>query len=256
MRNNSTWVPSALSPIAWPTDAWNLPLTLIAVVGAVALNIVPAIAYVIVAVGLGAMDPKHPTASLTQLLLAQSVTYVPLLVYFAFVLPKLAKMPLRGLGFALPTSRDVGVALVGVIVMWLAVSGIGGIIEALTHHHETEAAVSLLERTKDPSQKALFLAIACVFAPLVEELEFRVFVLNALTRYVSIPISIVASGLVFGLVHSQSLPQLLSVGVPLAIGGMVLAGVYLTTRNYWSSFITHGLFNAITTIAVLFFHVK
>jgi len=113
-----------------------------------------------------------------------------------------------------------------------------------------------LRQMKTPLQQTLFFATACVLAPMIEELTFRVFLFNALTRYVSLPAAIVVSGVIFGIVHSASLSQLLTVSVPLAIGGMVLAYVYARTRSYWASVTTHALFNSISVVAIFVFHVK
>ncbi len=91
---------------------------------------------------------------------------------------------------------------------------------------------------------------------MIEELTFRVFIYNALTRYISVPAAIVVSGVLFGMVHAGSPAQLLTVAIPLAIGGMVLAYVYARTRSYWASVTTHALFNSISVVAIFVFHAK
>jgi membrane protease YdiL (CAAX protease family) len=49
---------------------------------------------------------------------------------------------------------------------------------------------------------------------------------------------------------------LITVAIPLMLGGVVLAAVYRYSRCYWSNVITHGLFNSISLVAVFGFHVK
>jgi membrane protease YdiL (CAAX protease family) len=138
--------------------------------------------------------------------------------------------------------------------MWLIVDSCGALIATLTHLHDTEAAVALLQHMTTPLQKLLFAAIAVVLAPMVEELGFRVFLFNAFTRYVDVWPAAVLSGLLFGLVHALgSASQILTVGIPLALGGVVLAYVYASNRCYWSNVITHATFNAISVVAVFFF---
>jgi membrane protease YdiL (CAAX protease family) len=258
VRNNSTWPPSALSPIPWPAKAWSVPLSVLGGVGAVFFAIVPGVAYVLVAASLGAIDPRRPGDSAQQVLIAQIVTYGPLGVYLALVLPRIARVSLHDLGLRRPTLGELGTGLVGTVAMWVVVSGAGSAIEALTHHHDTETAVALMQHLRTPLDKLLFFAVACVLAPMIEELTFRVYLYNALTRYLRVPLAIVISGFVFGGVHAlgAAASQLLTVGIPLGFGGMVLAYVYARTRCYWANVTTHACFNAISVIAVFFFHAK
>ncbi len=257
MRNNSTWALSALSPTPWPPEAFRVPLTLLTAFGAIFFAIVPALAYVVVGALLGVIDPRHPKdIAANQLLLAQLVTYAPLGIFLVFALPRVAHVSLPALGLRKPTARELAIGAAGTVVMWLLVSVVGGTIAALSHRHDTETAVALLQQMKSPAERLLFFAIACILAPMIEELAFRVFLYNALTRYVSVPAAIVVSGFIFGVVHSASLTQLLTVSLPLAVGGMVLAYVYARTRSYWASVTTHALFNSISVVAIFVFHAK
>jgi len=256
VRNNSTWAPSALSPTTWPREAWRVPLTVLAAVGVVVFYVVPPIAYLIVATLLHLIDPRHPFRSPDQLLIAQLVSYVPIALYLGIVLPRLSHVSLRDLGFRTPVARELRVGALGTLAMWLLVSVVGATIAALTHRHDTENAIALMRQMKTPAEQTAFFLLACVLAPMIEELIFRVFLYNAMTRYFSVPTAILASGVVFGVVHSGSLMQLLTVSVPLSVGGFVLAYVYAATRNYWASVTTHGLFNAISVLAIFVFHAK
>jgi membrane protease YdiL (CAAX protease family) len=40
--------------------------------------------------------------------------------------------------------------------------------------------------------------------------------------------------------------------VPLALGGIILCFVYYRTRNAWASVVTHGTFNSLSVLAILF----
>lgn len=219
--------------------------------------IVPAVLYVVVAYSLGYFNASK---SNDQLLIAQAVTYLPWGLFLIAVLPRLSRTSLYELGFRKPTLRDIGIALLGAVAMWFAVSLVGGAIVALTHRHTTEAAVALLQQLRTPGEKVLYVTIAVALAPMLEELTFRVFIFNALTRYMRVPFAALGSAIVFGLVHAQAktneelIGQLLTVSVPLVLGGIVLAYVYATTRCYWANVITHGTFNAVTIVAVMFLH--
>ncbi|GAC1299610.1 MAG: hypothetical protein NVSMB19_04240 [Vulcanimicrobiaceae bacterium] len=257
MRNNSTWALSALSPMPWPREAFRIPLTLLTAFGAIFFSVVPSIVYLIAGAFLGFVDPRHPkNIAPDQLLLAQIVTYAPLGMFLVFSVPRVAHVSLRELGLRMPTARELGIGLAGTVAMWLLVSLTGAIVAAVSHRHDTETAVALLQQMKTPAEQVLFFAIACMLAPMIEELTFRVFLYNALTRYVSMPVAIVASGLIFGVVHSASLPQLLTVSLPLTVGGIVLAYVYARTRSYWACVTTHALFNSVSVVAIFVFHAK
>ncbi len=258
MRNNSTWAPSALSPILWPKAAWNPWLVLATVLAVVILNIVPAFVYVLIynIVRDGSQSNVHTVVMPPpfQLLLAQIVTYVPVVAFLAFVLPRIAHVSLASLGVRMPTSRDVVIGLVGTVAMWLTVVVASAIATSVTHRHDTESAVAILKGLKTPLSIGTFFLLACVFAPIVEELTFRVFIFGALTRYLPISVSAAISGLLFGAAHISGTGQILTVGVPLALGGVVLAYVYATSRCYWSNVITHAAFNTINVVALVFFH--
>jgi membrane protease YdiL (CAAX protease family) len=230
---------------------------LLVAVGTAACMILPALLYVVIAYSLGYFNVDKPT---DQLLVAQAITYVPWAIFLVSVLPRVSHSSLYELGFRRLTLRDLAVALLGAVAMWLVVTLVGGAIVTLTHRHSTEAAVALLQQLRTPGEKVLYATIAVALAPMLEELTFRVFLFNALTRYMRVPAAAVLSGIVFGLVHAQAktnqefIGQLLTVSVPLTLGGIVLAYVYRTTRCYWANVITHGTFNAVTIVAVMYLH--
>jgi membrane protease YdiL (CAAX protease family) len=257
VRNNSTWAPSALSPILWPKAAWNPWLVLATVAGVLFFMFVPALIYVIVydLVRNGAQAHAHVEMPPPfQLLLAQIATYVPLVAFLAFVLPMISRVSLSELGIRPPTTRDVVIGLVGSVAMWLAVVIASAIATSVTHRHDTEQAVAMLKGLKTPLSIATFFLVASVLAPIVEELTFRVFVFGALTRYFPIWLSASLSGLLFGAAHYGGPGQFVTVSLPLAFGGVVLAYVYATSRCYWSNVITHATFNTINVVALVFFH--
>ncbi len=257
MRNNSTWAPSALSPILWPKAAWNPWLVLATVLGVLFFMFVPAIVYVVIYDVIRDGARAHPHVVMPppfQLLLAQIVTYVPLVAFLAIVLPMISHVSLAQLGIRPPTTRDVTIGLLGTVAMWLTVVIAGAVATSVTHRHDTEQAVAMLKGLKTPLSIATFFVVASVLAPIVEELTFRVFVFGALTRYFPIWLSALLSGLLFGAAHYGGPGQFVTVSLPLALGGVVLAYVYATSRCYWSNVITHAAFNTINVVALVFFH--
>ena len=264
MRNNSTWARSALSPTPWPPDAWRPARTILVGIGAVIFYVVPPLAYLVIAASSRHVDIRQLIRNPDQLLIAQVVGYIPIAIYLGFVLPRVARISLRDLGFRRPSAAQMGTALLGTITMWLAVTLVGAAIVGVTHRHDTENAIALLQAMKTPAQELAFFLLACVLAPMIEELIFRVFIFNALSKYFAaigrgvapLVVAIVVSGAIFGTVHAGSVAQLLTVSIPLTIGGIVLAYVYARTHNYWASVTTHALFNSISVLAIFVFHQK
>ncbi len=256
MRSNSTWPLSALSPIVWASSAWRIPYVLLTVAGVVVSVLVSGTAYAIVVASVtGKFDPASPI----NLLPLQLAVYVPWALLLLWALPRLAHASYAELGFRKPTAGELLLALGGAVVMWIVVSGVGSLIVALSHRPANEAAITLLRDLRTPAQKWLFAAIGIAIGPLVEELTFRVFLFNAFTRYTTTAGAALGSGALFGLAHVQGndvASQLLTISIPLALGGMVLAYVYARTRCFWANVTTHALFNAVSIVAVLVFHAK
>jgi len=258
VRNNSTSSRSALSPTSWPPKAWPVGGILLVALGVLVLYVIAPFIYLSIAARLHVVDLRHPLANAQQLVIAQLFGYAPVALFLGLVLPRLARVTRAELGIRKPALRDLQTGVLGTIVMWLVVTFASAIIFSITKRHDTENAIALLQQMKTPLDKIGFFILACILAPMIEELIFRVFLFNALTRYASIAVAIVVSGLVFGIVHAlgAASAQLVTVSIPLALGGMVLAFVYARTRNYWANVTTHGLFNSISVIAIFVFHAK
>jgi hypothetical protein len=257
VENNSTWTPSPPSPTNWAPDAFPAGRSLLFAIGAVFFSLAPGVAYAVFGVLAGRINPHNPAAIAgIDLIYAQLFTYAVLLPYLLYFLPRVAQRSLGELGVRAPGAREVGIGLIGVVAMFVAVNGMSAGISALTHIHDTEAAVALLAQMKTPFEKLLFVAVAAILAPIIEELAFRAFLFNAFSRYMSISAAALSSAILFGLVHASSAQQLLTVSVPLCFGGLVLAAVYRISRCYWSNVISHAIFNSISLVAVFVFHVK
>jgi membrane protease YdiL (CAAX protease family) len=260
VQNNSTWTALQRSPIDWPRDSFRVVVAVLAAVGAVAIVFVGTTVALALAMALGELtvaDLQHrpPRLPTDFQLWSQYALYVPLVVYLALVILPVSRLSWHSLGFRPLRAADVWVALGGTFLMWVAVAVTGTAIETLTHRHDTEAAIALLKTIHSPTQEFAFILMAVVVAPLVEEFAFRVFLFNAFLRWTPFWVAAGASGLLFGFAHAQTPSQLLTVGIPLAAGGVVLAAVYDRTRCYWANVLTHALFNSVSVIAFFVFHV-
>lgn len=256
MENNSTSPLLRRSPAPLAPRGFELWWSLLFAFGAAAVIVVVLIAFALVAASAGLIDVRARHIAPMALMLGNVAIFVAIGVYTLAFLPLLARRPLRELGIRTFGWREIGIGALGAIAMTFVVAALAGLMEALTHHHDTEGAIALLKELHTPAEAAVFIGMAAVLAPLVEELAFRVFLFNAFRRYTSVPVAAVLSGILFGLAHGQSLSQLLTVSVPLAGGGIVLALVYAWSRCYWSNVITHALFNAFPLVLFFVFHAK
>ncbi|MGC2129912.1 MAG: type II CAAX endopeptidase family protein [Candidatus Aquilonibacter sp.] len=162
-------------------------------------------------------------------------------------LPWASRLSLRALGYRPPSARDLLVAFLGSLVMALVANGGASLIQSLLHTTQDQQAVEMLRQLHDPRLLIAFAVFACVLAPLMEETIFRVFLFNAVRRYLGFWPGALVSGLCFGIAHGDPMAAL-----PLALGGMVLAFVYYRTNNAFASMVTHGLFNSYTILALIF----
>ena len=100
-------------------------------------------------------------------------------------------------------------------------------------------------QAQDKLALAIFFFTASIAAPLFEELMFRGFLLPSLTRYFSVTVSIVISGLLFAVAH-LSLAEVL----PLATLGIILGFVYTRSRNILAPMLLHSLWNSGTLLSL------
>ncbi len=166
-------------------------------------------------------------------------------LYLFSVLPGLERTSLQRLGFTAPTLPQVAVAIIGAVAMVAVVNGLGSAINSVLHSSHEQQAVKLLLSAHGRGLRAAVAALAIVVAPVAEELTFRVFIFNAVSRYGGFWIGALVSGILFAAAHGDKYAF-----VPLVFGGMILCGVYARSRNAFASMITHGLFNTVSVIAL------
>ncbi|WP_438482675.1 lysostaphin resistance A-like protein [Oleiharenicola lentus] len=90
------------------------------------------------------------------------------------------------------------------------------------------------------------LTVACVLAPVSEELMFRGGVFRFLRQRTGRTVALVVSGLLFGAMH-----QNWAGFIPLAVFGAILAVAYETTGDIRVPIVAHALFNLNTVMVVL-----
>lgn len=243
------------SPTNWARNSFAPIPTVLFAVGVAVFYLVPQIVYLIAVARGPIMAGRVDAIPVMVQIVAGLIGYAFVLPFIVPLLPLVAGRSWRELGVRELGPRDVAIALAGTIAMLLAVDLVSAVMTQLTHRHDTEAAIALLKQIKTAPEKWLFISTAVVFAPVVEELIFRAFLFNAFARYLPIWVAAAASGVVFGLPHMNSGAQFLTIALPLACGGIILAAVYSVTRCFWSNVLTHATFNAIPMILYFVFHV-
>ena len=99
----------------------------------------------------------------------------------------------------------------------------------------------------DLMETILLIISAGVVAPVIEETLFRGFLFGSLRKTVSTPCAIVLSGLIFGLVHMNSVATILLT----AAAGMIFAYVYSLTGNLLHPILIHAAFNLAMILKLL-----
>jgi len=135
------------------------------------------------------------------------------------------------------------VILILAIVVSLNLAGYDQWMAGLQNVEEVEDlqqdVVKMIKENKDPLTFALLALVACVGAPLSEEVVFRGYLYPVVKRFSNIPVAIIFTGLLFGAVHGN-----LAALLPLCILGMLLAAVYEWTGSLWAPIAVHALFNS------------
>lgn len=128
----------------------------------------------------------------------------------------------------------------------LASFGWTKVIEVLGLPAQPQDVVAIFVNTRSPLVVAGMLLVACVLAPLYEELLFRAGIYRFCRQRLGRTTGLLISGVCFGALHGNWLGFL-----PLALLGMGLAIAYEATGSIRVPIIAHGLFNLNTVIVLL-----
>ena len=249
MVKRSTSQPSPLSPTLWPSEAftWKRSLAFFGLL--VAAFMLGQLLDAVLAKGfLGTTNQDLLSGRLTWgIAIGQYVSYVPLLVLLFGWLPWVSRRSLRELGLGPIDGPTFLAGVVGAIAMYAATIGAANIQYAFTRAKPQEAALTLFSSTHDTALLVTFAVLAALAAPFVEEFIFRGFLFNALLRYTPVWVAAIVSGCVFGISHGSP-----SAFLPLACSGVVLAYVYYVSGSLTAAMLTHGLFNVINVVLLVF----
>lgn len=143
--------------------------------------------------------------------------------------------------------RYAGGALLAALPL-LVVTSIGwtSLLEALGLPNTPQDVVTIFAKMHSPLVIAGMLLVACVLAPIYEELLFRAGLYRFCRQRLGRSWALVISGGSFGALHGNWAGFL-----PLALLGMGLALAYEATGSIRVAIIAHGLFNLNTMVVVL-----
>ena len=120
------------------------------------------------------------------------------------------------------------------------------VLRTLALPDEPQDLVRIFAETKSGLVIAGMLLVACVLAPISEELIFRAGLFRYIRQKLGRMPALLVSGLCFGVLHGSWTGF-----VPLAALGMLLALVYEATGSIRVPMVVHALFNLNTILIVL-----
>ena len=139
-----------------------------------------------------------------------------------------------------------GTVLVALPVLTLLSLGWTALLRAAGLSDEPQDLIGIFARTNSPFVIAGMLAVACVLAPLSEELIFRAGLYRYVRQKLGRTPALLASSLCFGALHGNWAGFL-----PLAVLGLILALAYEATGSIRVAVVAHSLFNLNTILIVL-----
>lgn len=151
-----------------------------------------------------------------------------------------------GFGFTAPARKAYFLLAV---VVGIAMAYFGGLLAtALAGPHAPKQDISVWAHSVTLGLRIpLALATVCV-VPVVEEALFRGVLLTGLMRRMHVAWAVLASGLVFGLVHLPDF-KFAWYPIPSLVGfGLLLAWLRLQSRSLWTSITAHATLNAVGAI--------
>jgi membrane protease YdiL (CAAX protease family) len=220
-----------------------------AVTGVVLALLLPSVVVVVALGVLGISSQESDTIPLWGVAILQVPLWAVLGGFPWWVVHRKGSGSLRAdLGLALQP-RDVGVGLLAGFGSQLALGLLLIPVYDLLRidpDEVGETAQSLADRAHDPVGFVSLFVIAVVAAAVVEELFYRGLVLGALRRRWSDGVAVVASGVIFGVMHFQPVDT-----IALALFGMVLAWLTVRSGRLGPAMCAHLAFNLTAFVSLV-----
>ncbi len=160
--------------------------------------------------------------------------------------PAPARPTRQTLSWSEATGYGIGTVLVALPLIILIGLGWSALLQAMGRQVEPQDMIMILAKTRSPLVIAGLMLVACLLAPLYEELLFRAGLYRYVRQKLGRTPALLISGICFGVMHRD-----LTAFLPLVVLGMLFALVYEATGSIRVTIIAHGLFNLNSIIFVL-----
>jgi membrane protease YdiL (CAAX protease family) len=129
--------------------------------------------------------------------------------------------------------------------------GLSLLVAVLTSRMKTPEQMPVEELFKYRTTALLFMAMAVLVAPLVEETLFRGYLYPLFARSFGVSPSILITGILFGLMHGAQLGWTVSLVTVLIIVGIVFTLVRARTGSVFASYLMHLGYNSLIAVAAV-----
>ena len=136
--------------------------------------------------------------------------------------------------------RDIGLAIIGFVVMWAIVFVIALIAAQIPGYDSGQAQDTGFSKSLAPGNAALVLLTLVVVAPVVEEIIFRGYLFGTLRRSTPVWVAALVTSLLFGLAHLQW-----NVGIQVFALSLVSCYLRYRTGSLWASILLHMMKNGL-----------
>lgn len=166
--------------------------------------------------------------------------------HFDYGTPPPTEEPVAKPAWPAPLYQAVGTLLVALPVLIVFNLGWTQLLRELGLPEEPQDLIAIFANTKSSLVLAGMLVVACVLAPLSEELMFRGGLYRFSRQHLGRPTALLVNGVCFGALHGNWAGFL-----PLALLGVALCLAYEATGDIRVPVIAHALFNLNTVVVVL-----
>ncbi|MBA4138263.1 MAG: hypothetical protein C0518_13195 [Opitutus sp.] len=167
-------------------------------------------------------------------------------VHSDFGAPPPVSATARKLGRRTLIWKSVATVILALPVLGLSSAAWSLLLRSLGLSDAPQDLIAVFGAVKSPAVLIAMLVVACVVAPLNEELLFRGVIFRFCRQRFGRVFALIVSGALFGLLHGN-----LAGFVPLSLLGVALALAYEHSGDIRVPIVAHGLFNLNTTIVVL-----
>ncbi len=206
--------------------------------------------FVMVRYGLNVVELQKLATTSAPYVTARQTVWFGLLMLFLYLLIRVYKgMPFwRTIGWRKlhPRSMTPGAAALGYLLGGSLMAVVIGLASRLVH---TKGKLPIEQLFQNQRGALLIMVLALLGAPLVEETVFRGYIYPVLARSFGVPLGVLATGALFGLLHAPQLWGAWGIVALLITVGVVLTYVRARTGTVLASFLLHLGYNGMLFLA-------